>query len=190
MGFSKIIGTPHTYPGIYNNSNESIYESFKKVSGTNIKLEYASEYMIDDYLIYKAENKTILCLKDNYVLVEMSFINAPSRLYEILFKVQLKGYIPVLAHPERYMFFYDSIDNFFKLKSAGCKFQLNLLSLTGFYGVKQKKLADKLLENNLINFVGSDIHNRNHIIEFEKRIRINNIKKLEKIIEANNFFED
>jgi tyrosine-protein phosphatase YwqE len=69
---------------------------------------------------------------DNYVLVEMSYINAPIQLYSILFDLQVAGYIPVLAHPERYLF-YHNFNEYVKLR-AGCLFQLNLLSVVGYYG--------------------------------------------------------
>ena len=125
MGFSKIIGTPHTFPGLYENTNETIKKSFEKISQkliTKIKLNYASEYMIDHYLIKKAEERSLLCIKDNFVLVEMSFISAPNELYEIIFQLQLNNYIPILAHPERYGYLFDDFGKFKKLEKAGCYF--------------------------------------------------------------------
>ena len=80
MGFSKIIGTPHTYPGLYNNTSDSIkksYKKLKKIKTENINIDYASEYMLEESVIEKARNNKLLCLKDNYVLVEMSFISEP-----------------------------------------------------------------------------------------------------------------
>lgn len=192
LGFKKIISTPHIYPGLYDNTNESIklsYSSLKKVNNT-IQLDYASEYLLDYSLISKAKKKTLLTLKNNYILVEMSFLSPPQLLYDIIFKLQLNGYIPILAHPERYLFYGESFDEFFKLKNAGCKFQLNLLSKIGFYGLETKKLADKLLKLSLIDFVGSDIHNSNHILQFHKEVDLINLEKLQKAMEANNVFKD
>ena len=132
MGFSKIIGTPHTYPNLYDNSFKSIKKSFNLLNKSknlkDVKIGYASEYMLDKSVIEKAKNKTLLCIKDNYVLVEMSFISEPIGLYEIIYEIKVNGYTPILAHPERYLFL-DSKD-FYKLKKFGCLFQANLLSTT------------------------------------------------------------
>ena len=189
IGFSKIIGTPHTYQGLYDNTNESIKGSFnllQKSLKEDIEIDYGSEYMIDGSLLKRIEEKSLLTLKDNYVLVEMSFISAPNDLYEILFQLQLNGYISVLAHPERYSFLFNNFEEYFKLKRVGCKFQLNLLSVTEYYGKDVMKISSKLLENNLIDIVGSDIHSQKHIDFFQKKIKIKQIEKLEKAIESNN----
>ena len=190
-GFKKIIGTPHSYPGLYDNTNNTINNSFmavkKKYKGP-CDLAYASEYMLDFSLIDKAEKKTLLTLKDNIILVEMSYIDAPKNLYDIIFSLITNGYTPLLAHPERYRFYFNDFNNYFKLKDVGCKFQLNLLSTTGYYGSQVFKISNKLLENNMIDFVGSDIHNKIHASQLSRKVRIKNIKKLEKSIEANNYF--
>ena len=191
MGFSKIIGTPHTYQGLYNNTNESIKGSFdllKKNLKEDIEIDYASEYMIDGSLLKRIEERSLLALKDNYVLVEMSFISAPNDLYEILFQLKLNNYIPVLAHPERYGFLFNNFEEYSKLKKVGCKFQLNLLSVTGYYGKEVVKITDKLLKNSMINFVGSDIHSQKHINSIKEEVKILEIEKLQKVIEANNIF--
>ena len=170
------------------NTNETIKKSFEKISQkliTKIKLKFASEYMIDHYLIKKAEERSLLCVKDNFVLVEMSFISAPNELYEIIFQLQLNNYIPILAHPERYGYLFDDFGKFKKLEKAGCYFQLNLLSATGYYGKYVLNFADKLLEKNLINFVGSDIHSLKHIDCFSDKIKIKQVQKLEEIMYLN-----
>ena len=184
MGFSKIIGTPHTYPGVYNNNNNSIEKSFNKLNNElknkNI-LRYASEYMIDSYLIEKASEKSLLTIKDNYVLIEMSFVSEPINLHEIIFEININGYTPILAHPERYTFLFDDFKKFYNLKKMGCYFQINLLSATGYYGKKIVEITQKLIKNNMIDFAGSDIHNLRHINEFDKTIQIKNWNELEKI---------
>lgn len=190
MGFSKIIGTPHTYPGLYNNTTKTIidsYQSLEKNLKTKIEMKYASEYMIDKSLVEKARNKNLLCIKDNLVLVEMSFISEPLGLYEIIYEIKVNGYIPVLAHPERYLF-YRGLKNYKKLKKYGCLFQANLLSTTDYYGHEVRKKLIKLINNELIDFVGSDIHNMRHIAVFENKVKFKEIKSLEKIIENNNQF--
>jgi len=188
MGFSKIIGTPHTYQGLYDNTNESIKGSFdllKKNLEEDIEINYASEYMIDGSLLKRIEERSLLTLKDNYVLVEMSFISAPNNLYEIIFELQTNDYIPILAHPERYGFLFDNFNKYYKLKKAGCKFQINLLSTTGYYGNEVLEFSNKLLENKMIDFVGSDIHSQKHINKMKEKVKIKKIENLEKAINSN-----
>ncbi len=192
MGFKKIIATPHTYPGLYENNPKKIIKSYDLVNSNlkgSLEIEYATEYFTDSYLIEKAENKQILTINKNYILIELSFNSKPINLYEIVFKLQLNDYIPIIAHPERYIYmFNNNLKDFHKLKKIGCKFQLNLLSTTGYYGKHISQLSDKLLRENFIDFVGSDIHNLRHIKEFESKIKINEVEKLEKAIDSNRIF--
>ncbi len=186
LGFSKIIGTPHTYPGLYNNTEISIKKSFKKIIDKNkddIEIKYSSEYMLGDYLIPICKNKNLLCLKSNYVLVEMSYLSAPNNLEEIIFQICINGYIPVLAHPERYRFFINDFKKFYRLKKLGCEFQINLFSTTGYYGPDVLILTEKLLKNNLVNYTGTDLHNIRQLDQFNNKLEVKNIKELNKIIE-------
>lgn len=191
LGFSKIIGTPHTYPGLYNNTNKIIYNSYlkikDKIKNHNISTSIASEYMIDNSLIEKAENKNLLCLNDNYVLIEFNFINENYKYKEILFKIQLNEYRPIIAHPERYLYWFNDFKKLRELKRNGCKFQLNFLSTTGYYGEKVLEMANKLIKNNMIDFVASDFHNLNHIKQTDKKIKIQNIRKLEGLFNNTEF---
>ncbi|RPF73885.1 MAG: histidinol phosphatase [Rickettsiales bacterium TMED289] len=190
LGFGKIIGTPHTYKGLYDNNRESIENSYYKLldnlDDKNI-LDYATEYMVDESLIDKSRCKKILCLKDNFVLFEMSFISKPIGLFDIIYEMKVNGYTPILAHPERYLFL--SKKEYIELKKRGCLFQANLLSTTDYYGVHIRKNLEKLLADNIIDFVGSDIHNLLHISAFERNVKIKNIEILNKIIEQNSKFK-
>ena len=118
------------------------------------------------------QNEKLLPLKDNYVLVEMSYINAPIQLYKILFDLQVAGYKPVLAHPERYTFYHNKLNEYEKLKKAGCLFQMNLLAVVGYYGENVTKIAEQLLQKGMYDFVGSDVHHDNHIAAFDQKIKI------------------
>ena len=190
MGFSKIIGTPHSLPGLYDNTTESIKRSFEileKELLEEIIIEHASEYMLENSLINKVRKKDILCISENYILVEMSYLAEPINLFEIIYEINVNGYIPVLAHPERYLFLYNDIEKYIKLKKVGCLFQANLLSLTNYYGVNVRKLIDKLLKRNLIDCFGSDIHSHRHIKGFDKKVDIKDIKQIQKLFDKNKF---
>ena len=184
-GIKNFITTPHVLGNVYPNSTAVIKEKLavvqKELEKREIKgisIQAAAEYMLDEEFSALLEQKDILVLKDNYILVEMSYFSAPMNLYELLFKIQLKGYKPVLAHPERYNFYHSDFKSYYKLKQAGCLFQLNLLSLTDQYGKGVQKISEKLLKENLYDFVGTDAHHQNHLALLPK---IGTKKTLDKI---------
>ncbi|MFB9056425.1 tyrosine-protein phosphatase [Mariniflexile ostreae] len=194
LGFSKIITTPHTFPGLWDNTPATITGAYTALYGQEpelcnlVELGFASEYLISKPLIKSAEENTLLCIKDRFVLVEMSYLNPPLGLFDILFQLKALGYFPILAHPERYFFYHDTWRVYEKLKEAGCYFQLNLLSVVGYYGTSVTKIADKLLAHNMIDFVGSDIHHKRHVDAFYRKIKIKSQTALEKAIHANQVF--
>jgi tyrosine-protein phosphatase YwqE len=184
-GIKNFITTPHVLGSVYPNSSEVIKQKLAAVKKElekreikGISIQAAAEYMLDEEFSALLDQKDILVLKDNYILVEMSYFSAPINLYELLFKIQLKGYKPVLAHPERYNFYHTDFKSYYKLKQAGCLFQLNLLSLTDQYGKGVQKTSEKLLKENLYDFVGTDTHHQNHL---ELLPKIGTKKTLEKI---------
>jgi protein-tyrosine phosphatase len=185
-GIKNLITTPHILGDVYPNTPEIIKSKLKEVKDellkrniTGINIDAAAEYMMDEQFSAMIENdEEILTLKDNLVLVEMSYFSAPINLYDLLFKIQLKGYKPVLAHPERYNFYHTDFKSYYKLKQAGCLFQLNLLSLTDQYDKGVQKTSEKLLKENLYDFVGTDTHHQNHL---ELLPKIGTKKTLEKI---------
>ncbi len=196
IGFSEFITTPHVIDGLWNNTTPHIKETF---SNTVVELQKsnliapkrtAAEYMMDYKFHETVKTADLLTLKDNYLLVEMSYYNPPVQLYEILFDIQLAGYIPVLAHPERYTFYEKNYSEYAKLKKAGCKFQMNLLSSVGYYGKDVALIADKLLADGMYDFVGSDVHHKHHIEGFSKKIVLKNQDALKEIIKHNAFFKE
>ena len=194
FGVTQIITTPHIIQHVWDNSQEDI-ETLATTTKSNLEAENilipfkaAAEYLMDDQFVRLFQSKNLLTLKDNYVLVEMSYINAPIQLYTILFDLQVAGYTPVLAHPERYLFYQNNFDEYKKLKRAGCLFQLNLLAVVGYYGSQINKTAEKLLTQGLYNFVGSDVHHDNHIAAFSQKITLKDDLPLKEIISNNQFF--
>lgn len=184
-GIKNFITTPHVLGDVYPNSSKTIKAKTKEVKIAlekngmhDVSFRAAAEYMLDEQFVELLQRKDILTLKDNYILVEMSYFNAPFNLFDILFDIQLKEYKPILAHPERYNFYHDDFESYYKLKKAGCLFQLNLLSLTEQYGKGVQKTTEKLLKENLYDFVGTDTHHQNHLRILKK---IGNKKTFEKI---------
>jgi protein-tyrosine phosphatase len=194
MGFKNIITTPHIITNVWNNTEKSIKEKHQETSDIiQDKCEIdtfkvACEYMMDAYFLKRLETEKLLTLKDNYILVEMSYLSPPIQLYDIIFEIQLAGYKPILAHPERYLYYHYNFKEYDKLKRTGCFFQLNLLSTVDYYGKNITNITDKLLSNDYYDFVGSDVHHQNHIDSFNRKLNIKEPKSLEKVIAKNLFF--
>jgi len=194
FGFDQAIATPHTTPLVWENTREGILAQYHNVQeqlpqeSKAINLSVASEYLMDESLLPRIENKELLTLKNNYVLVEMSYMNPPIQLMDILFQLKSNGYDIVLAHPERYNFYHQNTAMYKKLKKAGCHFQMNLLSVTGYYGKHVLEAANYLLQNGLIDFVGSDIHHENHIKGFDAKVEVKGIEFFTQAITNNQEF--
>ncbi|MAW94048.1 MULTISPECIES: CpsB/CapC family capsule biosynthesis tyrosine phosphatase [unclassified Leeuwenhoekiella] len=174
LGITNLICTPHTMSDFHPNTPETITDAKKRLqeflaekSHNEFQIRASSEYMMDSAFTDLLEAKIILPLKDQFVLVEMSYLQPPVNLREILFKIGNAGFIPVLAHPERYAFYHSKYSTYTELKSI-CKFQLNALSITGYYGPGIAKTALKLLEDGMFDFLGTDTHHMRHIENLKK----------------------
>ncbi len=195
FGIKQFITTPHIIQHIWENTHDQIIANKNNTvealckSNINVPFKAAAEYLMDDQFVRLFQSNDLLTLKDNYVLVEMSYINAPIQLYSILFDLRVAGYTPVLAHPERYLFYHKNFSEYDKLKKAGCLFQLNLLAVVGYYGDNIAKIAESLLQKGMYDFVGSDVHHNNHITAFEQKLKIKDINPLKEIIANNQFFK-
>ncbi|WP_308991927.1 CpsB/CapC family capsule biosynthesis tyrosine phosphatase [Mariniflexile litorale] len=170
LGVRQFIPTPHIMQDFYPNTDETIgnaYELLLESLNTNvlstISINPAAEYMLDTTFEKLLEEGNLFTLKGSYVLIEMSYFQPPINLEFLIFKIKTKGYLPVLAHPERYTFYHNNLQYYDKLKQLGCFFQLNLLSLSDYYGTSVEKIANYLIERNLIDFVGTDTHHTTHI---------------------------
>lgn len=196
-GIKRIICTPHVMESVWENTTETIQQKLdalnahlKSIDFADIHLTAAAEYMLDANFDRLLKTEKLRTLKDNYLLVELSYLNAPVNLYETLFNIQIAGYKPVLAHPERYSYIHNDLKVYKKLKEAGCLFQMNLLSLSNYYGSEVSVTALLLLKNKLIDFVGSDTHKHHHLDFLEKiELDAKSLKLLEPVLKANSFFE-
>ncbi len=195
IGVSEFITTPHIIQHVWDNTHEQIIEnqsitvSALEKNTITVPFHAAAEYLMDDQFVQLFQSRNLLTLKDNYVLVEMSYINPPIQLYTILFDLQVAGYIPVLAHPERYLFYHNNFNEYHKLKRAGCLFQLNLLAVVGYYGAGIAKVAEELLQKGMYSYVGSDVHHDKHIEAFSQKISLKDTTPLQEIIANNQFFK-
>jgi len=175
LGYKKIITTPHILWELYPNTTEIIQSKAAEVrkaineEGIGIEFHAAAEYFIDEHFAGELKNKApLLTISGNMVLVEFSMISAPMDLQKVLFEMQMQDYQPVLAHPERYTYLMRKKEVFEDLKAAGCLFQLNLLSLSGYYGEAVLHLAEYLLNNQFYNLAGTDLHHAGHLAQLRK----------------------
>lgn len=195
FGVSQFITTPHIIQHVWENTHEQIIDNKNNTvealrqNNISVPFQAAAEYLMDDQFVRLFQSEALLTLKDNYVLVEMSYINAPIQLYSILFDLRVAGYTPVLAHPERYLFYHKNLNEYEKLKKAGCLFQLNLLAVTDYYGENITKVAENLLQKGLYDFVGSDVHHDNHIAAFDQKVKLKDLNPLKEVIANNQFFK-
>jgi protein-tyrosine phosphatase len=170
LGYKKLITTPHILNDIYPNNPESIGNGYKAVAGEillqkiPVKFFAAAEYFMDDHFDMLLETGAhLLTLKDKMVLVELSFVVAAINLKEMLFKMQIKGYQPVLAHPERYLYFGANKAWYDEIRDTGCLFQVNMLSMIGYYGKSSRDLSEYLIKKKYVDFLGTDLHHERHL---------------------------
>ena len=169
FGYKKVITTPHIMSDYYKNTPEIILGELEKVreaikdQNLDIEIEAAAEYYLDDYFEEKVEAKDLLTFGKNYVLFELPFASEPPMLHRAIFNMQTNGYKPILAHPERYMYWYDDFSMYETMVDKGVHLQLNINSLSGQYPPETKKVAQKLISDGMITFLGSDCHNMNHV---------------------------
>lgn len=171
LGYEKLVMTPHVMGDFYQNSPEAIREKLQLLrdavhaQGLEIGLEAAAEYYLDESFVARLEAKEeLLCFgKEKYVLFETSFMNSSPHFDTVVFKLQAAGYRPVLAHPERYVYLFDNYQKLHELHERGVLLQINLNSLVGYYSKPSKTIAEKLIGDKLVSFIGSDCHGERHI---------------------------
>ncbi len=183
LGIRNFVCTPHVIEGVWENSTENILSTFNELKSVveqtpslrGVNLRVAAEYMMDENFEKLLQNNDLLPIKDNKVLVEMSYLAPPANLFEIIAQIQVKGYVPILAHPERYKSFHQDLSVYEQLKKAGCMFQLNMISLSNYYGKDVHESAVWLLRNNMIDFIGSDLHHMKHMEVIESVVTRKNM---------------
>lgn len=184
LGFRKLITTPHIQDEFYKNTPEIILAGLDQVktavkeTGIGIEIEAAAEYLLDDGFAQKLKNKELLTFSGKYILVELSYFSPHPNLLSFIFELQIEGYKVILAHPERYSYWFNEMKKFVELKNRGVMFQLNTVSLSGHYGKDVKKLAEKFIDLGLYEFVGSDMHNQHYMDSFSKARYEKSMKKL------------
>jgi protein-tyrosine phosphatase len=178
MGYTKVITTPHIMSDFYQNGPHNLIpklqelQNYIKEQNLTIELEVAAEYMIDDSIETKIKNNEILSFggSKKYVLVEMPFLEEARNFKSVIFELQIQGFNPVLAHPERYSYFHKKKEKFEELVDNNVLLQLNNLSLIGYYSPHVLKAAEFIIDKKLHSFVGSDAHNIRHALIIQEKV--------------------
>ena len=184
LGYKKLITTPHIQQEHYKNSSENILAGLERVKAAvskeniPIEIEAAGEYLLDDGFEEKHQKGELMTFGDKFILIELSYYNPHPNLKTFIFNLQIDGYKVILAHPERYSYWFNDFDKFEDLKDRGVFFQLNLVSLVGYYPDPVKKFAEKLIDKGMIDFVGSDMHNMSYMDALERSLRERSLVKL------------
>ena len=177
LGYSKLICTPHILSDLFPNNRETILPKLAMVrdalqkADVDIKVEAAAEYMIDHEfteLIARSKKEDLFTVGKEYILVEMSYLSPSPNFEKIIFDLRLMGLQPILAHPERYNYYHNQFEQYEHFREIGCRLQVNLLSLSGAYGQPVKKIAEKLFKNQMVDFVGTDMHHDKHLAMLKK----------------------
>ena len=181
LGFKKVWLTPHVMED-YPNKTEDLrqrFEELKKEWKGNVEISLASENMLDNLFEERLEKNDFLPIgnEGNYLLVETSYFTPPFAMDEMLEGARKKGYNLILAHPERYRYMEEK--DYKRLKDEGILFQMNLLSLVGAYGEQAKRKAEWLLDNDMIDYLGTDVH-RLESIKNNNEIPVNQ-NKIDKV---------
>ena len=177
LGYTKFITSPHVMSDYYKNSSETIKSGAAKVQqalnerNIPVSITATAEYYLDELFMERIAQNDLLPFGDNYILFETGFLSRPPYMEDVLFKLKMKGYKPVFAHPERYQYFFDDYKALTAMVDYEVKLQLNLGSLAGAYGPVSQKIAENLIKDNLVSFVGTDTHHMRHVDLFPKALK-------------------
>jgi len=193
IGYKKIITTPHIMSDAYKNSASNISEGLEKLKvkmkeeNISIDIDVAAEYYLDDGFYDKIKSSDIMSIEGKYLLFETSYISKPMLLEDMIFAISTAGYIPLMAHPERYRYIKDFDKEYKRFKELGVLFQVNLNSFGGYYGSDAKDKANFLSKEGMIDFLGSDIH---HIKQAKMLSKVVLSKEYQKVLSSNTILND
>ena len=165
LGHEGLVATPHIRPGIFNNTPDGIRrrrdEVRPLVEDAGLELHLGVEYYFDEHLLEAGKSKALLTLGETsrYVLTEFPQARLPLRWEDVLFELRLRGYVPVIAHPERCRGIEDDLETALEgLQRAGVLLQLDLGSLIGHYGKGAKRTAEKIVKRGAYHVAACDLH--------------------------------
>ena len=152
--------------------------STAKERGIDVDFQAAAEYYVDEHFEELIAKDDILSFGDKHVLFELSFDTEQINYKRAVFNLQLNGYKPILAHPERYEYWHGNFSKYEDVADRGILIQINTNCLTGHYGPGVKRISERLIEADLVDFIGTDTHHVGHLNLLEAMRRSPLLKKL------------
>lgn len=197
VGYTDIILTPHYInDSTYVSTREENLDVLKRLkvglirNNVNVNLYLGNEIYIDSEIANLLKNNIISSLNDTkYLLIELPMSGENEIYYDVFLDLINMGYKVILAHPERYISFQKDFNKIYELKELGVLLQSNVGSVLGDYGRGAKKTIKRLLKENLITFMGTDIHHNKEEYTFIEKAK----KKMGKYLtqkQINNIFEN
>ena len=173
MGYKNLITTPHIKHGQYNNTIDIINQGLNELKSElakneiDIHIAAAAEYYYVETFLQAIKEDRLLHI-NRFVLFEFSYATPPINLEETIYELKMRDYIPILAHPERYVYYHGKPERYEYLKNLGIHLQINLNSLVGYYSKPVEKVAKYLSQKGFVDFVGSDTHHFKHTDTLKK----------------------
>ena len=190
FGLKKILASPHITGGTFENTpatldaaQAELDKAMADAGMTDIIVRHHAENRLDDLFIANFKAGTLLTMPDNYVLIENSFIQEPWDLDQNIFDLQVRGYNPIMAHPERFTYYQDKPRRYEELH-RNVPFQINVLSLAGHYGKATKRMAEQLIEGGMVDFLGTDTHGMKHIETIRAYLASRDAQRHRKLLEG------
>jgi protein-tyrosine phosphatase len=187
LGIQKIVATPHVRADFFKNTTQTIQAAAAKTRQLieahqlPLTLDVSAEYYADENFLELIVHDDLLPIEEQYVLFELPMQQPTMLAQKLVEKLQKKGYVPVLAHPERYRYWHGKPREWAFWKNEGVGFQLNLLSLTGYYGAAERRAAEQLLDADYIDAVGTDAHGARHLEKLAELNRSSYFKALQQL---------
>ncbi|MDR4503499.1 MAG: hypothetical protein MRK01_01750 [Candidatus Scalindua sp.] len=165
-GISTIIATPHSKDGVYEAQGKNILKSVEELNlrlqeaRIHLKILPGAELHINERLLEDIRNGDALTMNNNrkHILLELPFFFIPPGTEKLIFNLQALGIISIIAHAERITFFQKNPKSLQKLVDSGIMVQVTAQSLTGFFGSREKKCAERFLKQKMVHFIASDAH--------------------------------
>jgi protein-tyrosine phosphatase len=182
LGIKKIIATPHIMVDYYRNTPETINNALELLKAElakeqiDIPVEAAAEHYFDETFERRVVDGELMVMPGGHVLFEFSFITPPPNAAPVFQKLKDKGYKPILAHPERYP--YLDLDQLRGFRDWGVLLQINTISLTGYYGRESRKAAEAMIDNDLVDFISSDMHHLRHAEALRNALKLPYVERL------------
>lgn len=168
QGITDVIATPHHYSGDWRTPSHVVDEKLRELKSIaekynlNINIHRGQEIRVNGDIIKELKSGDNISLNDSqYILIEFPFGDLPLYSEKLFFDLQIQGYIPLIAHPERCMPLLRNPSKLYEIVQKGAISQLTASSITGGHGESVKNKSLKFIENNLAHVIASDAHNAN-----------------------------